>query len=171
MEGVAGGSGQEHRRLLELVGARPCHDPLVPGRGFRPAVRVVEQEQRGRQLRRQFQIARDGPLEGGTQVGQFVVDRVCRLGFIDGRDLLTELPASRRIDLAMAGLHGLERGRLVQHFAGKGLHGLQHSQMMTAGVAREQRRLDEFVDPAQHLGFARDVAGTDGERLLFMEGA
>ncbi len=74
MEGAAGGSGQQDGRLFKLIGARSRHDPLVPIAGFRAAVRVVEQEQRGGEIRRQFQIARDGPFEGGAEIGQLIVD-------------------------------------------------------------------------------------------------
>jgi len=30
VEGVAGGPGEEHRCMFELISSRPCHDPFVP---------------------------------------------------------------------------------------------------------------------------------------------
>src|SRR6516162_5976451 len=44
MERVAGGACKQKRRLFELVGAGPGHDPLIPIAGLRAAVPVVEQE-------------------------------------------------------------------------------------------------------------------------------
>ena len=132
VEGVARRPGKQDGRLFELLGARPGHDPLIPMTGFRPPVRVVEQEQRDREVRRQLQIARDRPLEGGTEIGQFIVDRVGGLRLIDALELVAQIRASGGIDFAMPGFHRLQQTGFVEFFPPKGLNGLQHSQQLMA---------------------------------------
>ena len=159
VEGVTGGTGIEHRRLFELVGAGPGHDPLIPAAGFRSPVRVVEQEQGCCEFRRQFQIARDGPLERGAQIGHLVIDRVRGLGFIDACDLLAELPASRRIDLAMPGFDGLQRTAWSSFSRPKAC---TVCSIRTADGRRCSRASSEVSTsssiPPQHLGLVVDVA-------------
>src|SRR3984893_7267999 len=55
-ESVSGCACKENGRLIDLVGAGPSHDLLVPITGFRASVPVVEQEQRDSQVRCQLQI-------------------------------------------------------------------------------------------------------------------
>ena len=70
---------------------------------------VVEQEQRRGQVGGELQVACDGAIERSTKIRHVVVDRAGRFGFVYARNLLAQMSGARRIDLAMAGFHGLEQ--------------------------------------------------------------
>jgi hypothetical protein len=72
----------------------------------------------------------------------------------------------------MPGFHGLQQPGLVELFPSKGPDGLEHSQqLMVAQVPRQERGFDQFVDPAEYVGFVWHIPGTDSQGLFFVEGA
>ena len=128
MESVDGSRRQEDRRPFELIGSGPGHDPLRPVASFRPALGIVEEEQRGGEFCCQLEVARQGPLERRTQIPELVEDGVNRIGFFVTGDLPAQFPAPCGEHFAVPVLHHLEQARFIEFFTPECLNRLEHSE-------------------------------------------